>query len=61
LLFVSIDGSNAGTIAVYYADTTTIESFKWHENHDEATKVRAIIDPMSLTVQEFRAFHMADR
>jgi len=56
----NLDGSNAGTIAVHYLSPTIIESFKYHEGHGQATKVRATIDPGNLNVHQFEASRLAE-
>ena len=44
----NLDGSNKGRIATYYLGENVIESFKWHEGSDHATKVRATMNSQSL-------------
>ena len=54
----NLDGSNLGKIAVYYEAVDQIESFKWHEGNQHATIVRARMDTMNQTVQQFEAYRM---
>lgn len=51
----NIDNSNKGKIAVYYATTGEIESFKWHQGNNRATIVKAKINPSTLNVSYFEA------
>ena len=47
------DGTHASTIFLYVADTNRLESFKWAEGDEVATRVTAIIDWNIFSVKQF--------